>query len=156
MTFKRVELIFQSYSAAMLNFGLRRVTNALSIVPGIRMVVRVPAPIKTKHRKLSVQKSPFVHKKAHRTLQQDLHRRLIVFEGDSAITNKFIRYLRANIDVTLSCKVTEHSFYPASKFYSLTTSNLATAPCNQKITSEKNSDPLLSSKKNVDNVLSKE
>merc|ERR1712137_816765 len=128
-----VDLIFQSYSAPMLNFGMRRVRNALEIVPGLRQVFKSPFPLKTKKRKLSVQKSPFVHKKAHRTLQQDLHRRLMVIEGDSAITNKFLRYLQANIDVTLSVKVVEHSFYPASKFYSFTTDNLATAPCNKEL-----------------------
>ena len=133
MTLKRVELIFQSYSADMLKFGLRRVSNALTIVPGVRMVLKFPMPLPTKTRRQSVQKSPFVHKKAHRTLQQDLHRRLIIIEGDSAITNKFIRYLHDNVDITLSVKVIEHSYYPASKFYSFTTSNLANAPCNEHI-----------------------
>uniref|UniRef100_A0A7S4I7L9 Small ribosomal subunit protein uS10 domain-containing protein n=1 Tax=Vannella robusta TaxID=1487602 RepID=A0A7S4I7L9_9EUKA len=131
MTLKRVELIFQSYSPDMLNFGLRRVRNALEMVPGLRMVLKYPLPMPVRRRRQSVQKSPFVHKKAHRTLQQDLHRRLLVIEGDSAITNKFLRYLQANIDVTLSAKVIEHSYYPASKFYSFTTSSLASAPCNE-------------------------
>merc|ERR1711879_177745 len=130
MTLKRVELIFQSYSPRLLTFGLRRVRNALDIIPGLRLVLKYPKPMPTRTRKQSVQKSPFVHKKAHRTLQQDLHRRLIVIEGDSAITNRFLRYLQANIDVTLSVKIIEHSYYPASKFYSFTTSNLATAPSN--------------------------
>ena len=133
MTLKRVELVFQSYSPDLLSFGLRRVRNALRMIPGIRMVLKSPLPLPVLVRRQSVQKSPFVHKKAHRTLQQDLHRRLLVLEGDSAITNKFLRYLQANIDVTLSVKVIEHSYYPASKFYSFTTNNLATAPCNEHI-----------------------
>lgn len=133
MVLKRVELIFQSYSPDLLNFGLRRVRNALNIVPGIRMVLKHPMPLPTRKKRYSVQKSPFVHKKAHRTLQQDFHRRLMVIEGDSAITNKVIRYLQANIDVTLAVKVVEHSYYPASKFYSFTTTNLATAPSSENI-----------------------
>jgi ribosomal protein S10 len=118
MTLKRVYLTFQAFEPRSLLFGLRRVRKALEMVPGLRQVMKQPHPLPTVTRKVSVQKSPFVHKKAHRTLEQSYHRRLVIIEGDSSITNKFIRYLRANIDVSLAVRVKEHSYYPTSKFFS--------------------------------------
>src|SRR3990167_447283 len=120
MVLKRVELTFQAYEPRLLNFGLRRVRNAIELIPGLRSVLSHPHPLPTLTKRESVQKSPFVHKKAHRTLEQSLHRRLIVVEGDSSVTNKFLRYLQANMDYTLAVRVVEHSYYPAANFYSFT------------------------------------
>jgi len=110
----------------------KKLVLSLSMIPGIGLHTRNVVPLPTFIRKWNILKSPFKHKRARHAFEMRTHKRLISFEADKELANRFVNYVIQLLPSEVGAKINVFTYEPLSKYYNMPPEFLQAKPRSQK------------------------
>jgi len=101
----------------LVDFACKKIQASALMVPGLQPNFAAPLPLPTVIKRWTVNKAAHVDKKSRETFERRTHYRLLSFQAESALIDKFTKYVFNCLPSDAHVKLIEHKFPSLDKFY---------------------------------------